>query len=373
MKRVALFAVGAALVSAAVWLLLAQFVQPVTVTTNWPPDPARVFPGTVDNESGAMLRRFGAPLDPPPPLRRAMTTYIAAQLGNGTTEAAPPPREVAEFLARQSAAIAELRDQLESEPPRWAVDVQDVVEPPEAPMGAAMRASALLIADGLARRAGGDTATAGRDFEAVFRIGRALSRRPEAMSQMVALSPLRLANGAAAKLPLPRPDWHRELASIDVRRTFQRAYAYEAWRAREYARRHPAGEPDESRFRNTVRRATEPLLRLVMLARVERDVDAYHQLSEMLIPEDACASAPLPPRVPNLESVRRRAARFRIEREGVANLFALRAGEPMPRDSACRAARWEVKGDALVFPRAMPAEPSQIVVVPLAWRVPAGR
>jgi hypothetical protein len=356
--RLLIFALLVAAASAAVWLVIAHSFEPIAISADWPRDPAAAFPGQVDNESGALLRRA----EPPSPaMRLAMTSYIAAQFASGTDGVEPPPAPLATDLAKREPEIAALRDAMLAESPQWAVDVREVLDPPEPPAGAALRAVTLLVADGVARR---DP----RDLDAAFRIGRALSRRPELLSQSVALTALRLVNGAAAKLPPPQPAWHRELMAIDMRRGFQRALAYEAWRAREAARRFPAGEPDDSREGNALRRAVAPVVRFVALAHAERMVSSYREIEPMLIPADACAAPPLPPRAAGYAGIRRRAARFRVEREGVARFFALRAGAPVETDSSCRAARWMVTPTSVAFPRAMPVEPQQTVIVPVAWR-----
>lgn len=363
MRKIGILLLAAAVVAAVIWIVIAAAIRPVTVTAgaNWPPDPSRNFPGLTDNESGAMLRHLARPGDEMPSLRPKMTKYIAEQFATGTSNCTAPAFAIT--------GADHLREAIEREAPRWAVDVKELVEPPEPPYIAAQRAATLLTADGLAKCAAGDTATADRDFEAVFRIGRTLVRRPELESQLIGLSALRLANGAAAKLPPPEPAWHRELMAIDLRRSFQRTFAYHAWRSREFARRQPAGEPGDAHSKDPFDKAVAPLAHFIAVASSGREVAVYKQLETSLIADDACASPPLPRGVPNLESARRRVDRFRVEREGVANFFALRSGVPLTRVSACRSTQWLVTPDSVSFPRAMPVESQQTVIVPLTWKV----
>jgi hypothetical protein len=354
LTRLALAALLVVAIAVAIWAAIAQAMRPVTISVSWPPDPSRAFPGVLENESGATIRRLQSRQS-----RAPLIAYIGAQLRNGTTAAAPPPDAITGILQH----AAELREEIEREAPRWAVDVQDAIEPPQAPLSAAQYAVTLLVTDALAQLSHGDSPTASRDLEAAYRIARAVVRRPELIAHIVGLSSLRIVNGAAAKLPPPQPAWHRELMSLDLQRGIQRALAYEAWRAREFARR------DRDDSRNPFVRAVEPVRRVINVARAERNVAVYRTLERSLVPADACAAPPLPPDVPNLESLRRRVARFRIEREGVANFFAVRSGVPLSRASSCRAAQWNVTADGVAFPRPMPVEPQQTVIVPLAWRI----
>ena len=166
------------------------------------------------------------------------------------------------FLAKHANTIRTLRAEIVSEaPPVWALDANDILEPPYPPLRMHMRLFSIFAADARAQRY---SAAAWADLHAIWILSRSLLQRPENISIRVALIGRRRIDVVAGELKSPKPDWWREYESFDLRKPQIRSLEYEAWLMRAWADRYPLGEPDGSLF-DEVRVVAEPFVRPIRL------------------------------------------------------------------------------------------------------------
>jgi hypothetical protein len=166
------------------------------------------------------------------------------------------------FLQKHANTIRTLRAQILSEPPpAWALDANDMLEPPYPPLRMHMRLFSIFAADARAQR---NSAAAWADLHAIWILSRSLLQRPENISLRVALIGRRRIDVVAGELKSPKPQWWREYESFDLRTPQARSLEYEAWLVRAWADRYPLGEPDGSLF-DDVRAVAAPFVRPIRL------------------------------------------------------------------------------------------------------------
>jgi len=342
------------------WIAGSRALSGKTMVNNWPArDFARQFPDRDENESGtrllATVERFGNDLAK---ARPAMSEYIRH-------EGTPPP-----FLGQHANTIRTLRAQIVSNPPPvWALQINDILEPPTPPFGTAMELFTLFGADALAHRS---EAAAWADLHAAWILARSLWDRPEPMSVMIAMSGTRVVAAVATKLQPPIPAWWSETAAFDVRPPLLRSIEYEAWAIRVRADRYPVGESDGSRFDDAIRRVVAPLFRPIRAAQASIAIGRLQKTVTAATHADPCEPLVVA-EAPDWAAFVRRFNRFRIEREGVDKLLTLRSGGMFSAASQCKSGGWTYDGATLAFHGALPPQTSRMTIIPLRYDAPLTR
>jgi len=244
--------------------LLAALVSTTSGTTSW---PSPKFPQRSENASAtrllATVERFGDDL----------LTIRRGQVPPG-------------FLEKHANTIRTLRAQIISnEPPVWALDIEDILQPPSPPLLTHLRLFSLLGADALAQK---NAAAAWADLHAIWILSRSLWQRPETMSMAIALRGSRTIAEVAPNIGPPMPEWWNEFASFDVRVPLLRAIEYEAFAMRLRAERYPLGEPDGSKFDDTVRGLAAPFVRPIRVAQSTIAIEKMHEITVAEMKADAC-------------------------------------------------------------------------------------
>lgn len=303
--------------------------------------------------------------------RQALNDYIRRELTSASPAVAAPPEPVARFLDAQANTIRTLRAQLVSNPPPvWTLSVAEVLDPPIPPISLHMQLFAVLSADALAQQSRGNHAAAWSDLRAEWILSRSLWDRPEIWSVMTAMGGTRLVTAISPKLDAPAPAWFDDVLAFDVTAPLVHALRYEAWIAQSRADRYPAGEPDDSRFAETIRRAVAPALRPVRVAQAAMRAGRLRETAAAVARVDPCAPFVIRD-MREWSGLVRRFNRFRIEREGVAKYLDVKAGRPPAniRQSACAQAHWEYDGAKLAFRGTLPPTSSRVAVIPLTYRL----
>jgi hypothetical protein len=193
--------------------------------------------------------------------------------------------------------------------------------------GPHMNMARALVAGALVKGRAEDPA-AWEDLRAVWNLARSLDGHPQTMSQTAALTMARMVNAVAWKLPLPAPDWFREVQARDSVRPLLEAFQYQAasyWDS--------GGQMFPTKF---------------LAGSVEHD----RRIAEELAGVTACdVSARANKLGTDLTSVWRRAFRYRAEREATANAMRIREGAPIEAKSVCSDGTWSFDGTTLRFSR----------------------
>ena len=339
------------------WIAGSRALSGKALVTNWPArDFARQFPDRGENESAtrllATVERFGDDLTK---ARPALSDYIR----HG---GAPPP-----FLQQHANTIRTLRAQIVSNPPPvWPLQINDILEPPNPPLGTAMQLFTIFGADALAQH---NEAAAWTDLHAAWILARSLWDRPEPMSVMIAMSGTRVVAAVAIRLQPPIPAWWSETAAFDVRSPLLRSIEYEAWATRVRAERYPVGESDGSRFHDALRRVVAPVFRPIRAAQASIAVGRLQKTAMAAVHTDPCEPFVIA-EAPDWAAFVRRFNRFRIEREGV-DKFLRRDFSP---SSQCKGGRWTYDGATFAFHGALPPQTSRMTIIPLRYstRPPGG-
>ncbi len=152
--------------------------------------------------------------------RDAFRTYVNGELTRTTGEVLPPPGPVADLLAARRATLDTFEEFLSSAPPpRWISDPSGITEDwPRVPLGAHVQLQTLLVADALAFSSKGKPVAAARTLEASWKLGSALSARPEVTSQMIATAVGRQQAGALRRIGGSSQLWAPRLEELSSRR-----------------------------------------------------------------------------------------------------------------------------------------------------------
>ena len=198
--------------------------------------------------------------------------------------------------------------------------------------GAQMRTSRALVASALTKARGQDPA-AWEDLDAAWRLARSLEQHPQMMAQTAALTMARMINAVAWKMPLPAPEWLREVEENDNVRRLLDAFQYQAaWYSKDNAWFPTKWLADS--------------------------VDRDRAIAEALFNEKRCdVSAPMNDLGTDLSSVWRRAFRYRAEREATANALRVRMRKSIDTGSRCSDGEWVFDGARLRFSREISTAP----------------
>jgi len=183
----------------------------------------------------------------------------------------PIPKEL---LDKHANTIRTLRAQIVSnDPPVWALDTSDILEPAMPPLRTIFRLYNVLTADAFAQQS---NEAAWADLHAMWILSRSLYGRPEWISVATANIGRRMISSVATQLGEP-PAWFAEFKSFDIRAAKQRSIEYEAWLIRTRADRYPLGEPDGTFIGDSFRTLAAPLARPIRLMQAKMEIDAMRR------------------------------------------------------------------------------------------------
>ncbi len=195
-----------------------------------------------------------------------LVAWVTAQTERMEAAVAPPPPEVAAFLAGHAAAIDAIESALVSGPaPDWAQDASLLFAAPGPALAGHMQLHALLLARALLRAAAGDAAGADRAVLASWNLAGPERQRADIPSRGIALLATHLELGVLRKFAAD-PAWRARLASLDPRAWVKAGWRFEAWRVWKAGRRLSDGAPADAPGGVLARLASRPRERLAAAA-----------------------------------------------------------------------------------------------------------
>ena len=179
-----------------------------------------------------------------------------------------------ELLDKHANTIRTLRAQIISnEPPVWAMDANDILDPVMPPLRIIFRLYNVLAADAFAQQS---KTAAWADLHAMWILSRSLYDRPEWISISTANIGRRMIASVAGQLGEP-PAWFAEVKSFDTHAPMQRSIDYEAWLIHSRADRYPLGEPDGTFIGDSFRTLAAPVARPIRLMQAKMEIDAMRK------------------------------------------------------------------------------------------------
>jgi hypothetical protein len=339
------------------------------------------FPNVDENESAARVLATLARFDEEEWRRQRehQIDYMRAEIASPSSRTQPPPKVIADFLAKNASIISALRAQLASNaPPVWKLRANDVLDAPQPDLIKLNHVAITLAANALANHSAGHDTAAWSDLGATWILAKSLWIRPELAAVNTALTGSRLVAAVATKLPAPPPPWWSDYASFDVRPAFAQALEYQAWAMHTRAARYPVGEPDDdASLDDVVRKAVEPLARPIVILQTDAEVRDVRRVASLVTSQDPCVTLPEGDRA-RWEAMLYRLNRFALEREAAERLLSIEAARKasgsLPNTietrSSCTHDQWVYKptatGYTLTFSRKMPP-PNTRIVTPLEY------
>jgi hypothetical protein len=341
--------------------------------------PAR-YPMSHGDATAEHVKLIARRLTASEPMRQALQSYVAKQIGRADDAADAPQAAIRKFLDEHVAAIDDLRTISGGPPPRWAVDIHHRSQETSPNIAAQSWQFRVLAADAFDHHRRGDDTTAWRDAETGWMLAQGLWAHPDLSSQFLALSGTRMMNGLAAKLAAPAPAWHEQLLAFDADRAFVAAMQVEAWRAMtSWGRgRTSVADGDDQVWK----RFGGAVVRRVSVRQASRYATSLRAAAEDIARQHSCD--PSPKKFdPVADVVKSHLTRFHIEREAAAKLLALkeqrrRAGEwpdtiPGIGTSLCGENAWRYRREAdgsMSLSFGKPTAEDAPAILPLAFRYP---
>jgi hypothetical protein len=202
------------------------------------PQVAQRFPRTPENDSAKRIDTFAGALGTNN-TRGALNVYLSEQIARGDDFIDEPPQDVRhDLLAHRWDLDALERHLLTSEAPQWEIDLD---KDQQLSVLAHLRLQKMILVDALNRAQNGDFDAAWQRVDAARRLTEPLTRRPEVIAVLVAISSMENQLGAARKLhppaqfPLQRFDPHARLIDSIEAETLTRTISA-PWLIRPYVR-----------------------------------------------------------------------------------------------------------------------------------------
>jgi hypothetical protein len=161
-------------------------------------------------------------------VKNPLSDYLALQLTRPNDFRDPAPVGVSTFLLDHRQDIDALRAHLLANGAaiEWQTDVARLEYAPLPNLLAHMSVERLLVADALQLSR---SAEAWEDLHAAWILTRPLFRRPETISQLIAIATTRYILGGSRKLSGPAPAWLAEIRAVDATRSMIAADQADAW------------------------------------------------------------------------------------------------------------------------------------------------
>ncbi|MFP5247492.1 MAG: hypothetical protein ACLGH0_12430 [Thermoanaerobaculia bacterium] len=344
------------------------------VTTPWPGGLGSLasvpsqFPPRAQSAAATQLVALAAPLGidftpakkwTPPSALQATADYVRQEQASASSAIAPPPDEVARYLAEHATELDAVREHLlRGGTVEWPLDLTQGMQAPIPNLLAHMHLGRVLIARGLATRSW-------EELHAAWALTQSLRSRPELITQLIALAIARGVNAAAWKLPPPAPPWFAELRATDHERLLARGMQAETWMA--WANAKQTRIPFTRLFLgSTLNQQREMVAVLLATHECGFEVGQFFAGQIARLGRWNVFGRIF---VPNLASAWRRAFRYRAEREATMNALRIIAGQSIDERSACSDGTWTFVNGTLAFSRELPKGGEQETDMPLALRV----
>ena len=305
--------------------------------------------------------------------RKAINDYLRVQFERSGNEIDAPPPVAAEYLDSHRVPLDDTRDFLLSGTPIvWDTKVTLGFEMPIPNLLGHMDLHRALLARGLDKARNNDP-KAWDELRASWELNRGLRSRPDLISQPIALATTRMSNAAARKMPLPVPEWFKEVQSFDYLAAMASSQQAEAWAIRNLR----FGKPDlrESSGIEYVKQ----LISWPLFAWQEAEaLTALRRYTTEALRAKACdvnsdqfkvaraSFATSHAAVPNMIEAWGRLLRFRAELEATDRILQIRAGQMPSTKSACSDGAWQVTANSIKFSRDIKVLPPGIKY-PLAY------
>jgi hypothetical protein len=180
-------------------------------------------------------------------VRNPLGTFQSAETEKADDFVDAPPEKVVAFLNAHAADIDAIRSELlRGVRMEWPVDLQKLFDAPIPNLLGHMQLTKLFATSALIKARNHD-ASGWDDLHAVWNLDENLRRRPDLISQLIALAGARITNAVARKLPAPEPAWRTEMKNFDFRRSLMSAQQAEAWVTVEVLDRAPMPMEEENR------------------------------------------------------------------------------------------------------------------------------
>lgn len=327
----------------------------------------------------ALAARIGlsfAPAVHPRPSRldRQILEFLEAQIARADDRLDPLPADVNQFFRLHDAQLNAVRDLLIASPVAWPMDLERGARAPLPNLRAHTTLTRILVARALAR-------SSWNDLRAAANLQRALSTRPELISQLVATSGTRLVLAGARKLPAPVPAWAGEWTQVDVRRGIIGAIQAEAWRIQQELREGDGSASIRDRLEEIIMKPFDEVVAgdyHELLRRAAIDLAASRRCAFDGPAFDRRLSSQMPfwnlvarNSTPDLGAVWQRVARLNAEREATQIVLALKGGRAPQLKSDCSDGSWSISREPsgathLRFGRPIPVRPPH-VEIPLEY------
>ncbi len=175
-------------------------------------------------------------------VRLAARNYANGQLARADDRIDHAPQELVAFLVSREQEMVALRHLLISGgAPLWEMAFDKGFEAPIPNLLGIFDLQFLLIADALEQTRAGNQAAAAESLEASWQLSGGLWRRPELISQLIAVASATLQAGAARRVQLPEA-WATRFERLDPLAGFLDAFAGEAWAMRDALSRRSVPE-----------------------------------------------------------------------------------------------------------------------------------
>lgn len=218
-------------------------------------DVPKRFPHTSDNASALRLEALAKPLgielaprtapkDRQPTQAQidgnsaaltALRDYLRMASSSPSAQIDPPSPEIQGFMQTHASDVDALRQHLlTAEMPQWEVDdVERKFLAPSAPtpnLVGAIKVQRVLLIDALLEERSGNRAEAWLSLQAAWSLAKSNWRRPDQISQVVALTMASIVDVASRRLSPPVPAWHAEIRTLNPVRLLTQSLKADAYR-----------------------------------------------------------------------------------------------------------------------------------------------
>jgi hypothetical protein len=240
------------------------------------PMPNRLYDGARKEVTGP----FGA-LDIP--------IYVLNQLRRPSDDLDEEPPELQRYLKTHQADLDELYSLIQRRDiPRWETDLSHLLQAPVPQLFYHRQLQGLIVLDILEKTRRGEHEAALGALESLWKISQSLRGRTELLSQLIAISILKLQTEVIRKMERIPVEWQRRLEVAPWKASFLRAMEFDAVVLSRNVKDSP-GEPRWDRWMNPIRGPLgKPVRRLVAIERLE----ASERVLSLIKRGDFCEVSP---------------------------------------------------------------------------------
>jgi hypothetical protein len=155
--------------------------------------------------------------------------YVLSHLRKPSDDLEEAPVELQRYLHTHRADLDDLYSLIQrGDIPRWETDFTQLVRAPVPQLFYHRQLQGLIVLDILEKTGRGEHESALRALESSWRINQSLRDRIDLLSQMVAVSVLRLQAEVMRKMENIPPEWQQRLSTAPWQESFQRAMEFDA-------------------------------------------------------------------------------------------------------------------------------------------------